>query len=828
MSVTVSKIPQELKDRNQWICWYTEMRDGKETKIPADPDTGSRASTTDPSTWSSLMNALKTFQTQDKMKGLGFVFTESDSYVGVDIDDCRDPETKEWEDWAIDVLQDLSGYREISPSGTGGHVIIKGEIPGDRNRRGNVEMYEKARYFTMTGDIVDEHGEPIDETVAVKEEQLGLDSVYNQFLAGDDDDANDIDVDVDLSEASLPERTEGLTTTGAGNIDVLPPEDQERLKKAKSATGNGLKFTNLWRGNWRKEYPGESHSEADMGFCDMLAFWFDKDPERMDRVFRASGLMRNKWDKKHYSDGTTYGERTIERAISKVDDVYDDDYYHNEVEQDSGDEDEDVSNISDASDPNSSEKAPNGTGTGNSDQQTDSESNNSTGRQRERTGSPLIQTESGGDDSDEQGVSQQLGEDETNADTTSEDEASEEARRGREDGQRVADPPSEFNPVGIDSASSSSTSSQSSEQKDRDADSGGSEEEEEEVFHGDFDLDTDGDEGNLKTGGDNSTRGATIDDRDDISEEETSSLFDADGDEDVRVDIDVEDIADEELRNESSETDSESDSDDSLDESKRDSSGQQEKSTNTTDRSVQDEVESQGGGGGAESKDGKELEGEEAEEDGGQSESSNSGSDGPEKFPWEKAKEAEKATEVFRQLRDYVTRLEDQQDTVKDELSGHLEVVNDKVNRTYHEFSGTAEQVDELSEENEKLRKQVEMQRQQINVLERVVFVLATEGNTELGHELGEAIRTSSNQDFDGVPTFRGGGNGILADLEDNGEGARSDENPSKAPNSASTSERTNESERLHQDDDALSGGREENEDSESSLLGGVSLSDVF
>jgi hypothetical protein len=43
----------------------------------------------------------------------------------------------------------------------------------------------------------------------------------------------------------------------------------------------------------------------------------------MDRLFRQSGLMREKWDEVHFADGATYGERTIERAIAGTDERYD-------------------------------------------------------------------------------------------------------------------------------------------------------------------------------------------------------------------------------------------------------------------------------------------------------------------------------------------------------------------------------------------------------------------------------------------------------------------------------------------------------------------------
>ena len=375
MSLNISNVSKQLKSKQQWICWRTKMRDGKETKLPVDPNTNQMAKTDDPSTWGSVMDAVRAFQSNKQLKGIGFVFTEDDPFVGIDLDDCRDAETEEWEDWALDILEDVDGFREISPSGTGGHVITIGEIPGDRNRKGSVEMYEHTRYFTVTGDIISKDGERTDEVPEVEESQYGIDAVYDRFLVDEDDDsANETEVNVDLSgldHLELDSHGDGPsgTYTSGANLESLPEEEQEIVKTAKGSR-NGYKFTQLWRGNWKGVYPGESHSEADMGFCDMLAFWCSGDPERIDRVFRASGLIRPKWDEQRYSDGSTYGERTIQRAIAKVDDYYDPDHF-DEIVDDNSDSSENDDNGGEggAGEGNESSEGGEGNADGHSDDQ---------------------------------------------------------------------------------------------------------------------------------------------------------------------------------------------------------------------------------------------------------------------------------------------------------------------------------------------------------------------------------------------------------------------------------------------------------------------------
>ncbi|WP_458309514.1 phage NrS-1 polymerase family protein, partial [Staphylococcus pseudintermedius] len=81
----------------------------------------------------------------------------------------------------------------------------------------------------------------------------------------------------------------------------------EIAKKSK----NGLRFTTLYEGDWSQFY--SSQSEAELAFCNDLAFWTARDPQKMDAIFRKSVLYRDKWDEARGED--TYGNITILRAI---------------------------------------------------------------------------------------------------------------------------------------------------------------------------------------------------------------------------------------------------------------------------------------------------------------------------------------------------------------------------------------------------------------------------------------------------------------------------------------------------------------------------------
>ncbi|WP_276256802.1 hypothetical protein [Halomontanus rarus] len=299
--IDVEAIPGILAERAQWLCWRAEERDGKQTKVPVNPATGDFASTTDDRTWSALEQALECAAT-DAADGIGFVFTATDPLVGVDLDDCRDPDTGEPLEPAPTIIERLDSFTEVSPSGTGYHVILEGDLPNGGNRHGSIEMYDQARFFTVTADHV--AGTP--ETVEPRQD--ALEDVHEEFVAQDDSDESDGDTTASSDVSTLSE--------GSGTLDL---EDEELLERARNAS-NGEKFDRLWRGSTTGY---SSQSEADMALCCLLAFWTGGDPARMDRLFRQSGLIRGKWDDVHYSDGSTYGEKTVERAIANTDDVYD-------------------------------------------------------------------------------------------------------------------------------------------------------------------------------------------------------------------------------------------------------------------------------------------------------------------------------------------------------------------------------------------------------------------------------------------------------------------------------------------------------------------------
>lgn len=326
VDVNPEEIPEVLRDRDQWVAWHvacrechtnhelgaeeckTEGCDGEPSKVPVNPSSGYNASSTDPDTWGSFDQALRYHRDETTHShGVGYMFDPEGTVVGLDLDDVRDPETGELEPWAEDLVERLDSFTEISVSGTGLHIFVLGIKAGDNCRRGQestldrfdkaeLEMYDESRYFAVTG-------ERLEETPAgVKQRNDTLANVYEEFLT---------DADEDQQELGDSDSTDDTEPTPTADLD-----DEELIKKAKNAE-NARKFKSLWKG---RTSGYESHSEADLALCSLLAFWTGGDKEQIDDLFRESGLMRDKWDEDRGSD--TYGERTIEKALDGRDEFY--------------------------------------------------------------------------------------------------------------------------------------------------------------------------------------------------------------------------------------------------------------------------------------------------------------------------------------------------------------------------------------------------------------------------------------------------------------------------------------------------------------------------
>ena len=289
------EIPGELKALPHWVVWHYEVRPGKRkpAKAPYQPRTGHRARTDLPATWGTHAQVLARYQ-QGGWHGLGFVFTAGDPYSGIDLDDCRNPETEEIAPWAWRIVAEMQSYTEISPSGRGLHVLVQATLPDHTGRKqGAVEIYDTGRYFAITGQRL--AGTP----ATIEERQAQVLALYATLAPAEP---------TTLSLAVQP---------GA----ACSRSDAEVLARALAAP-NGAKFQALWSGQlaaYRDPRSGQvDQSRADFALCRLLAYWTNGDADQMDRLFRQSALSREKWDQPA-GGGHTYGEVTIWHATPVAD-----------------------------------------------------------------------------------------------------------------------------------------------------------------------------------------------------------------------------------------------------------------------------------------------------------------------------------------------------------------------------------------------------------------------------------------------------------------------------------------------------------------------------
>lgn len=277
-----ANVPEQLKAFPRWVTYKIEHKDGRKTKIPYNPNTGERAKAGQPQTWGRFEEAVSALNT-GKYGGIGFEF-HKDGFVGIDFDNCI--ENGVLNEWVSTWVARFNSYVEYSPSGTGIHIICEGKLPDKAIKRPEAEMYDCGRFFTVTGK---EYG----LTRPLREAQEAINALYEEIT---------------------PKKQNKPVQTSTTAVSL---EDSKLLEIAEKAK-NGSTFTKLYQGDWQGLY--KSQSEADIALCNMLAFYTGKDHMQMDRLFRSSGLMRDKWDRKQ--NGTTYGAITIQNSIDCCTEVY--------------------------------------------------------------------------------------------------------------------------------------------------------------------------------------------------------------------------------------------------------------------------------------------------------------------------------------------------------------------------------------------------------------------------------------------------------------------------------------------------------------------------
>lgn len=268
-----NNIPKEMKEYPNWL-----VRKGK---IPYSPVTGINGNRVEHcGTYEQAIKVLECGQ----YDGIGFQFSGS-PFTGIDLDHCvKDVNTGEINEFATDIIIMCQSYWEYSPSRTGIHIIVYGEIP-EALKRKEIEMYSEGRYFTVTGDVF--------AYSDIVNGQEAIDNIYKQF---------------------------GITASSIKAIawgdykELNEVEIMQLVTKIKKYDNTG-KFTMLYNTGDISAY--KSGSEADSALLTILAYWTKGDPVQMEQIFSNSPLSKRlSSDGKNHWARLDYRKRTIERAIA--------------------------------------------------------------------------------------------------------------------------------------------------------------------------------------------------------------------------------------------------------------------------------------------------------------------------------------------------------------------------------------------------------------------------------------------------------------------------------------------------------------------------------
>ncbi len=265
----LDRIPLELRERPNFVLWNLIHKPGaaKPTKPPFQPLSGWPASVTEPSHWSTFDQARAAFEINPgAFAGIGYVITAEDPYTFIDLDTHDEKLSDEDRKRHDQIANTFKGYAEISPSGRGLHLIVKGKVPTGR-RRGGVEIYSAERYMTLTGNVWRDG--------PIVEQQDLLNVLWAEL--GD---------------------TNGHEYSTAQ--DKPQTEDDHSLCNKAANAANGDRFVELYKGEWQASYA--SQSEADFALVDIIGY-YTQSHAQIKRIFRASALgQRDKAKRDNYID----------------------------------------------------------------------------------------------------------------------------------------------------------------------------------------------------------------------------------------------------------------------------------------------------------------------------------------------------------------------------------------------------------------------------------------------------------------------------------------------------------------------------------------------
>lgn len=270
-------IPAQLKNINQWCVW-------KGDKIPRHIK-GYPLKSTEPESWLTFDECKNEYIT-GSWDGIGFCLTGS-SVLGIDLDDCFS--ASGLKTWALKFVSMLpETYMEVSPSGRGLHIFLLGKknfseckkqvLNNAGQKIGDIEIYDKARYLTVTGDVY-QGGDIVDG-------QAAIDIVCGKLWPKPV---------IEIVDEKKPEPTSEPAPAFEERYTVESNVVPDIVTLIKSSAQGG-KFRVLTGGSFDSAIGayGADHSRAVHALSAIVA-WYTSDFGVLDSVLRSSALYSGKW-----------------------------------------------------------------------------------------------------------------------------------------------------------------------------------------------------------------------------------------------------------------------------------------------------------------------------------------------------------------------------------------------------------------------------------------------------------------------------------------------------------------------------------------------------
>lgn len=296
-------IPSEMQVTDCWINWKKEIKDGRPTKVPYQPN-GVLAKVNDISTWNNVNRVIDALENSE-FSGIGFVFTLESNLVAIDIDDCFNngvltQDAKKW-------IETFDSYTELSQSGKGIHIIVESD-------KSEVKKLFEDVYNKTTGTKINGKGECY---------------IYNRFFAitgnifENRSKINSVDISTidDFMSYLLPNKQQ--VTNKACNLKRSPQMSDEEILKKAFAAKNGSNFTTLYN-----QIGKQGNSETDLAICNLIAF-YTQEVKQIKRILKTSPRYRAKFD-----NHATYLDITIEEALEGLTATYQPDYNKTNIQWD--------------------------------------------------------------------------------------------------------------------------------------------------------------------------------------------------------------------------------------------------------------------------------------------------------------------------------------------------------------------------------------------------------------------------------------------------------------------------------------------------------------